>query len=119
MFEESKIHVLMDQLDFIDDEFGDTFNRAGSGLYMDLIDQLVLEIYDQSGSYGIMLILAMLKLKKYPLIESKDWILISRKFTATVMSMQNDEKARLVELAQEFIDLKDDGDALVFKLMWM
>lgn len=115
MFEYSKIHILMNQIDSMYDEEENDIDA-----FRDLIDRLILEIDSTTTNmkYKVILMYAMLKFKKYPLIRSKEWTTMAREreYARFLMSTKGPEMLEIAGIAKKFINIKDDVEAMAFKL---
>ncbi len=92
--------------------------------YMDLTERLMLEIISSADfPERAILMRAMLKYKRYPIINSKSWKSIKREGSRFMMSLDYADGSNLRRkhdmLARRFLKLKNDEEAMAFKLRWL
>ena len=125
MFEHSRIHTLMDEINEIDQYYSE-FNQFYSEIdkekhgnkYTDLLDRLIMEIEAYTSLHEkIIIIIAAIKFRGIPLCDSNNWHRLASKYDKIILGRNGSHLiSEAQEPAEEFANLKTDEEAMIFRL---
>ena len=117
MFKHSRIHMLLDEINSLQVKFNVPWKMKRSRKFMKVLDQLMLEVeaYTTDIEFKTGLMGAMLRDRKIPIVLSNEWSNVASIYTRIVMSsVFSFEPYRA--LVDEFMNLKTDEEAMIFRL---
>ena len=120
MFEYSMIHILIDELVSLEAKFNVPWKKKRSRKYMNLLNRLLLEIdsFTTDKNFKAGLIRAMIRDKKIPMLLSEEWNSVDRGYTQLIIGVGVSFEP-YVNFVDEFLNVKDDAEAMAFRLQRM